>query len=129
MWIASTIGFYSVAEWEGKKWFRVRCKVDAENLMEATGLPADRFVETQQCDYPWRVRCDSQEEYDLCMKVISETVNYWKFKPEISKRPDQAPKHDGYMRLWAWLAERFGGGSYDWMHQQWKRNRNRRRFG
>jgi hypothetical protein len=121
MWIGSTLGFYSVCEWEKKKWFRVRCEQDARNLIKAADMEPSRFVVTPDCDYGWRVRCDSLEEYERCLKAIGREVNYHKFKPAISNTPDQADKHDGYMNLWAWLAEHFGGGSYDWMHQKWKK--------
>lgn len=111
MWIASTLGFYSIVQKDAGVYFvRGRSRDDLENLIEAAGLDQEcEVTESERADYRYRFLTD-EKGFIKCMFTLQLTVDYPNFKDEIKKTPDQKDKLPYYSRIWGQMA------MYQWRH-------------
>ena len=101
MWIASTLGFYSIVEKPKKGVYQIRTRQrkDLENLMLAAEL--DESIDNAGgTDYQFRIYVQ-QDKLLKIMKILAESIEYPNFKSEVEKIPDQRDKLNGYNNLWA----------------------------
>lgn len=107
MWIASTLGFFSIVqhydEHRGRGCFyvRARAKQDLRNLRTRARINAG-IQEWPGADYAYRLVV-SGDELTRIMTTLTSTIRYPNFKDCIAQLPDQAPKLEAYHRLWASL--------------------------
>lgn len=110
MWIATTIGFYSIVYKRhhqnlNKKLFVVRARTrgDIERLAEEIRLNLKKEVniyEYEKSDYQFRVYLETQEDFAATLAALAKKVTYPNFKDEISETPHQAEKVGAYANLW-----------------------------
>ena len=118
MWIATTIGFYSIVQKEhhddpdGKKLFviRARTKDDLQRLVDliqpklklyAGDTPVKlKIYEYEKSDYQYRIYLDTQEDLATTLAALAEKVTYPNFKDEIAEIPHQQDKAPAYANLW-----------------------------
>lgn len=118
MWIATTIGFYSIVQKEhhddsdGKKLFviRARTKDDLQRLVDliqpklklyAGDTPVKlKIYEYEKSDYQYRIYLDTEEDLATTLATLAEKVTYPNFKDEIAEIPHQQDKAPAYANLW-----------------------------
>lgn len=111
MWIASTLGFFSIVkkghpgEWQ----VRARTRRDIENLANAINhkplLGDQRIIETGNSDYRFRIVVDWRGKQNV-MKALEDTIDYSNFKSKIAMVEDQRGKLSAYHDIWV-IMERF----------------------
>lgn len=132
MWIATTIGFYSIVQKEhhddpdGKKLFvvRARARDDLQRLVDLiqpklklyTGdKPVKiKIYEYEKSDYKYRIYLETKEDFEATLAALAKTVTYPNFKDEILEIDHQRDKVQPYSDLWLGLLlshnkEAFGG--------------------
>lgn len=99
MWIASTLGFFSIVKKQDGWHVRARQRRDIENLVRAAGIccPVHRWPEA---DYRFRIIVDCQGDLDRIFAALTATINYPNFKQAISGTPGQSEKLPVYEDLW-----------------------------
>jgi len=107
MWIASTLGWFSVVidnERPGRMLVRARCRQDALNLYEANKDLAsiEKPTSDPTRDYRYRLSIDKLDWVVLASR-LAQAVDYSNFKSEVAKQPSQRNKHDAYHEVWATL--------------------------
>ena len=111
MWIATTIGFYSIVEKEhhddpdGQKLFviRARTRGDIDRLAKRIETTLNRKVtihEYEKSDYQFRIYLETQEDLAATLATLAETITYSNFKDEIAEIPHQQDKAPAYANLW-----------------------------
>lgn len=118
MWIATTIGFYSIVQKEhhddpdGKKLFviRARTKDDLQRLVDLIQPKLKLYVgdtparikihEYEKSDYQFRIYLDTKEDLATTLATLAEKVTYPNFKDEIAEIPHQQDKAPAYANLW-----------------------------
>lgn len=118
MWIATTLGFYSIVQKEhhddpdGKKLFviRARMKGDLQRLVDliqpklklyAGDTPANiKIYEYEKSDYQYRIYLETEEDLATTLAALAEKVTYSNFKDEIAEIPHQQDKAPAYANLW-----------------------------
>lgn len=114
MWLLTKIGFYSITKKpshlapDGPDVFNIRGrdKGDLERLAELVAPdPAKRPVvhEYANCDYPYRIYLNTQEEMDAAMAKLSTLIDYENFKNMIKATPHQQWKLEPYKEFWKLL--------------------------
>jgi hypothetical protein len=105
MWIASTIGWFSVVrdrERKGRVLVRARAKADIDNLYRRFGrkykMTPPRSDESR--DYRWRLGMRKRDWVKAIGQIASE-IDYTNFKSAVHDRPDQANKHSAYLSVWS----------------------------
>lgn len=118
MWIATTIGFYSIVQKghhddpDGKKLFviRARTKDDLQRLVDLIQPKLKLYVgdtpvrikihEYEKSDYQFRIYLDTKEDLATTLATLAEKVTYPNFKDEIAEIPHQQDKAPAYANLW-----------------------------
>lgn len=100
MWIASTLGYFSVVKsrQDGNFMIRARRAADLHNLTKA-GLNGT-YLETPDADYIARLIV-TPGELPRFYALLAETVDYHNFKGKIHDLTDQADKLPMYGRMWS----------------------------
>ncbi|XWW46198.1 hypothetical protein JYG30_01725 [Fibrella sp. USSR17] len=100
MWIASTLGFFSVVKSsrDGNFMIRARRAADLQNLTQA-GL-VGTYLETPEADYIARLIV-TPNELPRFYTMLAQTVDYHNFKGKIHDLPDQANKLGMYGNMWS----------------------------
>jgi hypothetical protein len=111
MWIATTLGFYSVVHKQhheapnGKRFFviRARTRGDIERLAKeiksVTGK--DKMIhEYEKSDYQFRIYLENEQELSATLGALASKVTYSNFKEEIAEIPHQQDKVPAYSNLW-----------------------------
>jgi hypothetical protein len=104
MWLATTIGFYSVAAHREKKGVYVvhaRTRKDAENVAKMFNVPVE---ENKEADYRFRVYLN-RKQLDTLMNSLIEGIDYSDFKSRVKKDPEQCKKMDVYHKIWLLFSE------------------------
>lgn len=104
MWIASTLGFFSIVQHYDEKrgrgvfYVRARAEQDLKNLKTRAhiGVPIQKWP---KADYAYRLIVGG-DELTRIMTTLTSTIRYPNFKDQIAKLPDQAPKLHAYHQLW-----------------------------
>ncbi|MFO1461230.1 MAG: hypothetical protein U1G08_17740 [Verrucomicrobiota bacterium] len=104
MWIASSIGFFSIVTKDGNLHVRARARRDLINLLAIPGIPQAKIETWPAADYRWRIRLDPGAA-GAVLGALAGTVDYPNFKSEVARRPDQRAKLPAYHRLWDGLFE------------------------
>lgn len=106
MWIASTLGWYSIvksSEMKAAWMIRGRARRDIENIIRAAGLKQVEPIDTPANDYRWRVIVGPVELAKV-FAVLLLSISYPNFKSKI-KETDQADKLWRYHEIWATMEE------------------------
>jgi hypothetical protein len=117
MWIASSLGFYSIVKKEdargGPLWHvRGRVREDLVNLKRAARLGGRGAVhESPEADYRYRLVVGRVGIAKVAL-ALALSVRYPNFKGEVGKRPDQRPKLPIYHRWWSDMLALQPGGAY-----------------
>lgn len=99
MWIASSVGFFSIVRKDGNLHVRARVRMDLENLLALPGMPQPPIESWPEADYRWRVRLSPWAAGQV-LGALAGTVDYPNFKNEVARRADQRAKLPAYHRLW-----------------------------
>lgn len=102
IWLATTLGFYSVVEKRGGITVRARTARDLDNLVEAARLDA-KVLYYPCADYQFRVLLDRAGLKQM-MAALSETIDYPNFKEKIMSSDSQAEKEPYYLSVWERMA-------------------------
>ena len=111
MWIATTLGFYSIVKKEhhdnpnGPKLFviRARTRGDIERLakrIEETSNKKATIHEYEKSDYQFRIYLETEEDLAATLSAFAKTILYSNFKDEIAEIPHQQDKAPAYANLW-----------------------------
>lgn len=114
MWIATTLGFYSVVHKQhhdapnGEKLFviRARTRGDIKRLAKEikSVLRKDlEIYEYEKSDYQFRFYLKNHKELSATLGALASKVTYANFKEEIAEIPHQQEKAPTYANLWLWL--------------------------
>ncbi|GEM_PF-4870554 len=100
MWIASTLGFFSVvrSSLDNRFMIRARRKADLRNLLEA-GLTGE-LLDTPDADYVAQLLVEP-DELPRSYALLAMQVDYANFKGRIHDLPDQAGKSRMYGKMWS----------------------------
>ncbi len=104
MWLATTIGFYSVGAHRDKKGVyvvRARTRKDAENVGKMFDVPVE---ENKTADYRFRVHLN-RKQIDTLLTSLVDGIDYSDFKSRVKKDPEQSKKLDLYHSIWSMLKE------------------------
>jgi hypothetical protein len=104
MWIASTIGWFSVVrdrERKGRVLVRARVEGDVRNLYRRFGrrFKMTRPRSDEDRDYRWRVSIRKRDWVKIVGQLASE-IDYTNFKSAVHARPDQGNKDSAYLSVW-----------------------------
>lgn len=112
MWLATTLGFYSVVEHRNRSdavLVRARVRADLERLLELDSQPSARpstpdcIQSTPTADYPYRVAMHKRRWQHLA-ELLTKGVDYDNFKSAVANR--QGPERARlYHELWHRLLE------------------------
>jgi hypothetical protein len=111
MWIATTIGFYSIVhkehhdDPEGQKLFviRARTRGDIDRLAKEIKNKLNKEIvihEYEKSDYQFRIYLETKEDLAATLATLAEKVTYPNFKDEIAEIPHQQDKAPAYANLW-----------------------------
>ena len=98
MWIASSLGYYSIVKKQGEYYVRVRDKQDLLNLMTASGIQKE-VLEFAGTDYVARIIVND-EELRVIQNTLFNTIDYPNFKNSIMGNPAQRDKTAYYGEIW-----------------------------
>jgi hypothetical protein len=100
MWIASTLGYFSVVKsrQDGNFMIRARRAADLHNLTKA-GIKG-KYLETPHADYIARLIV-APDELPRFYTLLAESVDYHNFKGKIHDLPEQADKLGMYGKMWS----------------------------
>lgn len=99
MWMATTLGFFSVVKKEETIHVRARCEKDIEALIAFLKLKR-KPIFTPRADYLWRV-CLRVHEWEKAFPALAQLVIYDNFKSEIAKHNKK--REALYHQVWALL--------------------------
>lgn len=114
MWLLTKIGFYSITKKpshlnpDGPDVFNIRGR-DKDDLKRFAELVSPDLAkrpvvhEYTNCDYPYRVYLNTQEEMDAVMAKLSALIDYDNFKDTIKATPHQKAKLEPYEEIWTLL--------------------------
>ena len=107
MWIASTLGFFSItiSPEDGRAQFRARVNGDLEELrsfLMEKGFALSETLTIPTADYRYRAFLDRSQLVEV-LGYLAETIDYSNFKGEIANRPTQRHKLVSYHEVWASL--------------------------
>lgn len=107
MWIASTLGFFSIKQDTPKpNWFiRARVKADLEALKaEIPALAEVPVLDWKGADYRYRLIVEADQLTDV-FKALQESIVYPNFKSAIGRSPAQRHKLAAYHSIWHTMAD------------------------
>lgn len=102
MWLATTIGFFSItvsSDDATKMQIRARERQDLDTLITVMGLCA-AIRETPAADYRYRVIIEP-EALPRILATMAKLIDYTNFKHAVAENPDQCHKVPAYTRVWA----------------------------
>ena len=107
MWIASTLGFFSVtlSREDGRAQFRARVRGDLDELrafLSEKGITISETLTIPTADYRYRAFLD-RDQLPAAFGTLAETIDYSNFKGEIGTRPTQRHKLGAYHEVWETL--------------------------
>lgn len=113
MWIASTLGWFSIVkkgaptEWQ----VRARQRGDLESLLAACGWDEDDvpIVRSPTNDYRFRVIV-TRARLAKVFGCLLETIRYGNFKQAIAETPGQRGKLAAYHNIWAVMRDTQANG-------------------
>lgn len=98
MWIASTLGFFSIVFKQDAYHVRARSRHDLEALQSAAGLIA-QIITSPDADYRYRILV-GPESIPNILRALGDSVSYPNFKIAIAHSLTQCPKLRAYESLW-----------------------------
>lgn len=98
MWIASTLGFFSIVHKQGAYHVRARSHHDLVALQSAAGLTV-KIIASPDADYHYRILV-GPEAIPNILRALGDSVTYPNFKTAIAHSPTQYPKLRAYESLW-----------------------------
>ena len=113
MWIATTIGFYSVVQKpsENRLTIRSRSKADLLRIKE-TVLPEMSEIQSGGgTDYPYRAWCQ-HDQWAKALALLAQDIDYPNFKSEVKKQRG-AVRARIYSQVWEVLWDIFDLDDHD----------------
>lgn len=107
MWLATSLGYFSIVKKQGQFFVRVRNRKDLELLLTATGIEKD-ILEFAGTDYVARIIVNAKE-LELIQRTLFSTITYSNFKDSIASNKIQKDKKTYYTEMW--------GVMFDYQHR------------
>lgn len=98
MWIASSLGYFSIVKKADKYYVRARNSQDLKLLNKAAGIDAEIYI-FAGTDYAARIIIDAETLWKV-QDALFDSIDYDNFKDSIHDNPEQVDKLGYYTRVW-----------------------------